>query len=101
MNSWTAASSLIFHSIYLDDIIQYIGECVQLAQEMIETTLLAGKYVYLSDLQVCNGRVPVVPRSLPPEVTIISTPLLAQEWQSQLELRPNKEFCQYLLDGFK
>ena len=63
--------------------------------------LLAGKYVYLSDLQVLQGRVPAVPRSLPPELLIISTPLVVHEWQSLLEPHLDKDFCQYLLDGFK
>ena len=64
---------------------------------MIELTLLAGKYVYLSDLQALQGRVPAVPRSLLPELSLINTPLVVREL---LELHPDKEFSQYLLDGF-
>ena len=61
---------------------------------------MAGKYVYLPDLKVLQGRVPDVPRSPPPELSLINTPLVVREWQSLLELHPDKEFSQYLLNGF-
>lgn len=62
---------------------------------------MAGKYVYLSELKVIQGRVPAVPKPLPPELARVNTPLVAQEWQSLLERHPDSEFCQYLLDGFQ
>ena len=62
---------------------------------------MAGKYVYLSELKVIQGRVPAVPKPLPPELARVNTPLVAQEWQSLLERHPDREFCQYLLDGFQ
>lgn len=66
----------------------------------MESTLSAGKYVYLSDLQVLQGHVTALPGSLPPELSFVNTPLVVREWQSLLELHPDKEFSQYLLDGF-
>ena len=59
----------------------------------MESTLLVGKCVYLSDLRALQVRVP-------PEISFVNTPLVECEWQSQLELHPDKEFSQYLPEGF-
>ena len=65
----------------------------------MESTLLAGRYVYLNDLRVLSQRPPSLRQPLPSMLCEVHTPLDIAEWRSQLCWHPDREFCQYLIDG--
>ena len=68
---------------------QYVGSCVS-----------GGKYTYTDDLLHLQSSIPSVVR-LPPECSIITTPLRVEVWEKYLQLFPDREYVQYLLDGIR
>ena len=80
----------------------YLSHCPGAGtQELMEAMLEAGKYIYLSNLQLLSRHVPASPMTLPSELSPVNTPLMLRVWQSHLQSHPDKTFCHYLLDGFK
>ena len=57
------------------------------------------KYVYSTDLQLLSGM--VSPKSAPPELLGIVTPLSLDAWKHHLRSHPDTHFVQYLLSGIQ
>ena len=69
-------------------------------QDYMDGMLLAGKYIYMEDLQTLSSRVPSSSTNSPPTTWYaINTPLRVDEWQQQLKEHPDPEFAEYLLRG--
>ena len=70
------------------------------AQEYMSGMLLAGKYVYMEDLQTLANRIPLSSTTSPPkDWYTINTPLKIDEWRRQLREHPDPDFVEYILRG--
>ena len=67
--------------------------------DLMESTLQAGRYVYFDDLGVLSQLSPSLRQPLPSMLCQVHTPLVIAEWRSQWCQYPDREFCQYLIDG--
>ena len=61
---------------------------------------MGGKYTYTDDLLRLKSSIPSLVQ-LPPECSIITTPLRVEVWEKYLQHFPDKEYVQYLLGGIR
>ena len=65
----------------------------------MEDMILAGKYMYMSQLRTLAGCIPHKLPSLPTRLAMINSPLVVDQWRALLSEHPDGEFKEFLLSG--
>ena len=60
-----------------------------------------GKYIYWADLQAMRSCKPPRRLIVPPELGVITTPLVASVWEAELRGHPDSEFADFLVEGIR
>ena len=60
-----------------------------------------GKYIYWADLQAMRSCKPPRRLVVPPELGVITTPLVASVWEAELRGHPDSEFADFLVEGIR
>ena len=66
-----------------------------------QTLTSRGTYVYMDDLLELNARRPVHRRTVPTEVGVVTTPLIARAWEVELADHPDREFTSFVVEGIE
>ena len=66
-----------------------------------ESTVVGGKYIHWADLREMDTRRPVRQPTVPPELGVVATPLVASVWEAELESHPDGEFAAFLVEGIR
>ena len=61
--------------------------------------ILAGKYMYMSQLRTLASCIPHNLPSLPTRLAMINSPLVVDQWRALLSEHPDGEFKEFLLSG--
>ena len=59
----------------------------------------SGKYVYMEDLRALDACRPLKASVVPDEVGVVSSPLVASEWEAVLAGHPDREFAAFVVRG--
>ena len=60
-----------------------------------------GEYVYMQDLRVLDSRRPLRAPLIPEGVGVVSSPLVASEWEKVLAGHPDQEFAVFVVRGIR
>ena len=66
-----------------------------------QTLTSRGTYMYMDDLLELNARRPVHRRTVPTEVGVVTTPLIARAWEVELADHPDREFTSSVVEGIE
>ena len=66
-------------------------------------SVFRNKYIYMPELQQldCNTPDEGQQGSLPPEATVVNTPLQVEAWSAALRHHPDREYVSYLIQGIR
>ena len=59
----------------------------------------SGKYIYMEDLRALDACRPLKASVVPDEVGVVSSPLVASEWEAVLAGHPDREFAAFVVRG--
>ena len=59
------------------------------------------KYLYMADLRAMDACRPLEASGVPDEVGVVSSPLVANEWETVLAGHPDREFAEFVVRGIR
>ena len=59
----------------------------------------SGKYIYMEDLRALDACRPLKASVVPDEMGVVSSPLVASEWEAVLAGHPDREFTAFVVRG--